>query len=609
MLMQPSQAPAPVVVPAVDPGRDAQTLNAQGGQRPVGAGDVPADSSQTFSDDWWGHARPVLELHGYFRTRSELFHNFSLGRHNAPSDDQHLWPQPLDQTYTDSSGAAHNVALCGPNANQNCYDKSEASANMRFRLNPEIHISDNLRIMSQIDMLDNLVLGSTPDSAANQPSGMSATGYSQAGYNGYAPFGAFTTTQGPPTAGVNSLENSVNVKRVWGEYTTPLGQLRFGRMPSQWGLGMVANAGDGLDSDYQTTVDRIMFVSGIKSIDLYFGGAWDFVSTGPTSQTAYSIYGGQPYNTCNLCNVNEWVLFVAHRTDPKIQRGMLSHGDLVINGGLYTVYRAQDLDYTPGNNNLTTAYSTALNNGLQLRGARALIPDLWFQALWRKFRFEAELASIYGDIEQLPTYASVTSPIKVREYGLATQTEWLGIEDKLHLNFGFGWASGDQWQKSLNPGANGLQPELNTYGPISTFQFHPDYRVDLIFFRQILGRVEGAYYFRPSVDYDFLRDKNGQKFGGGGALIWSRASEFMQTPGNKRDLGVEMDLQVYYQSKDGSLNDDPSKMGGFYAMLQYGVFFPLAGLNYLAGQQNLMFTPDYSVGAAQTVRLVLGILF
>ena len=62
---------------------------------------------------------------------------------------------------------------------------------------------------------------------------------------------------------------------------TPVGQLRFGRMPNHWGLGMVANAGDGIDSDYQTTIDRIMFVTGIKSLDLYFGGAWDFVSTGP----------------------------------------------------------------------------------------------------------------------------------------------------------------------------------------------------------------------------------------------------------------------------------------------------------------------------------------
>jgi hypothetical protein len=38
----------------------------------------------------------------------------------------------------------------------------QAGANMRFRLTPELHISDNLRVLSQIDMLDNLVLGSTP---------------------------------------------------------------------------------------------------------------------------------------------------------------------------------------------------------------------------------------------------------------------------------------------------------------------------------------------------------------------------------------------------------------------------------------------------------------
>ena len=103
----------------------------------------------------------------------------------------------------------------------------------------------------------------------------------------------------------------------------------------------------------------------------------------------------------------------------------------------------------------------------------------------------------------------------------------------------------------------------------------------------ILSRVEGAYYFRPSVDYDFIRNPNGQKFGGGAAIIWSRASEFIQTPGHKRDLGVELDLQLYYQAKDGSLNDDPNKMGGFFTMLQYGVFFPLGGLDYLPGADAL----------------------
>ena len=83
----------------------------------------------------------------------------------------------------------------------------------------------------------------------------------------------------------------------------------------------------------------------------------------------------------------------------------------------------------------------------------------------------------------------------------------------------------------------------------------------------------------------------------------------MQTPGNKRDLGVELDLQLYYQAKDGSLNDDPNKQGGFYTALQYGVFFPLGGLDYLPQEQDPAKNSDWSLSTAQTVRLILGVLF
>jgi uncharacterized protein (TIGR04551 family) len=608
----------PTPLAPINPRQDQEDLLRQGSERPSSDGSIGARPQDVYSEDWWGRARPLIELHGYFRTRAELFHNLFLGRHDLNgvyANGDYYSPAPLDQSYSDTSGTFHGVNLCGPFGNQACYDKTQSSANIRFRINPEIHISDNLRILSQIDMLDNLVLGSTPDAYAMQPgqSGSIAPGkygYSPAGYNGYAPLGAFTTTQGPPTAGVNSYQNSINVKRVWGEYMTPVGQLRFGRMPSQWGLGMVANAGDGIDSDYQTTTDRIMFVSGIKSVDLYFGGAWDFVSTGPTNASPYDVYGGQPTNVSNLSNVGEWVLFAAHRTNPELQKLSLSRGDLVVNGGLYAIYRDQYLDVKAGQTPQTVD-TTQVNNGLERRDVYAFIPDAWVQALWKKFRFEAEFAAIWGSIGTLPGGSSdIAGPgFLVREYGLATQTEFRAVEDKLHLNFGFGWASGDPWVQGLNPGSTGLQPELNGgKGPISTFRFHPDYRVDLIFFREILTRVEGAYYFRPSVDYDFLRNPNGQKFGGGGAIIWSRASEFEQTPGHKRDLGVELDLSLYYQAKDGSLNDDPEKLGGFFAMLQYGVFFPLGGLSYLPGEQNSNL-PDWSTSAAQAVRLFLGIMF
>ncbi len=599
----------------VDPAKDQQKLRDQGRERPTADGSIGARPTDVYSEDWWAHTRPILELHGYFRTRGELYHNFALSRHNAPGGDsaQNLWAQPQDHSYTDSNGQRRQVLLCGdPNASgqfAECYDKSQAHANLRLRLNPEIHISDNLRILTQVDLLDNLVLGSTPDSYALRPSGIGSTGYSPAvnGYNGYAPLGAFATTQGPPTAGVNGFRNSIDVQRAWAEYLTPVGQIRFGRMPSHWGLGMLVNSGDGLDQEYQSNADRIMFVTGLKSLDLYFGGSWDFVSTGPTNATPYDVYGGQPYNTANLSNVGQWVLFAARRTNPELQRLKLSRGDTVLNGGIYAVYRKQLIDVVAGQNPITTD-RTITNNGFERRGAEAFIPDLWTQFLFNKLRIEAEAAAIWGSIENSPAGARVNDPVKVRQWGLATQAEFRAVEDKLRIQFGHGWASGDPNVEGLIPGANGLQPRLSD-GAISTFRFHPAYNIDYIFFRKIMTRVQGAYYFRPSVEYDFIRNPNGQKFGGGAAIIWSRASEFVQTPGNKRDLGVELDLQLYYQAKDGSLNDDPNKMGGFYTALQYGVFFPLGGLDYLRQEQDPAKNSDWSLSTAQTVRLILGVLF
>ena len=217
---------------------------------------------------------------------------------------------------------------------------------MRLRLNPEIHISDNLRILSQIDAprqprprLDAEAYAIKPSARTRGHQARHGLPPSVSGYNGYAPLGAFSTTQGPPTAGVNSYRNSIDVKRAWAEYMTPVGQLRFGRMPSHWGLGMLANSGDGIDTDYQSNADRIMFVDGHQALDLYFGGAWDFVSTGPTNATPYDVYGGQPYNTSNLNNVNQWGAFVARRTNPELQRLELARKDVVINGGVYAVYR------------------------------------------------------------------------------------------------------------------------------------------------------------------------------------------------------------------------------------------------------------------------------
>lgn len=610
---------------SVDPDKDAKALEKQGSERPKSSVEIAASRSDVYAENWWSHVRPSFDFHGYFRLRAELFHKFSLGRKDGPGTV--IWPQPPDNDHIDINGNPHNVAFCGddplPARFQTCQEYTQAGANMRFRLNPELHISDNVRVLSQVDILDNLVLGSTPEGYMNRPS---ANGYSVIGRGGYAPTGAFATTQWAPTVGVNSLQDSITVKRVWGEYVTPVGVLRFGRMPSHWGLGMFANAGDGYDSDWQSTADRIMFVTGFKDLDLYFAGAWDFANEGPIS-TSLSERQGQPYDLGQLDDVSQYVFVAVRRRDPELQKRDLARGDVVLNGGLYFVFRNQFLANDTGATGTSASLGESAYNvsqGYVRRGATAYIPDLWFQFLYKKFRFELEAAMILGSLENTireggagSDYENVNSiedpGWKIRQFGLATEMDYRAVEDRLRFGFGFGYSSGDPDVDSLAPRGEGLQPQLTSDRTFSTFRFHPDYRVDLILFRNILTRVQGAYYFKPTVDYDFTRNKNGQKLGGSASVIWSRASEFVQTPGHKRDLGIELNGSIYYQSKDGSLNDDPNKMGGFYTAIQYGVLFPLGGFDYMPGEktafQQKTGTAGIETETAQVLRWYMGIMF
>jgi uncharacterized protein (TIGR04551 family) len=305
----------------------------------------------------------------------------------------------------------------------------------------------------------------------------------------------------------------------------------------------------------------------------------------------------------------------------------LAHEQIVLNGGGYVTLRKQLLanDHTgsagTGGNganvpNATTADVASDNNnsGFSRVDATIWVPDLWLQLRYKKFRFEAEGAAVLGSMENTDTTPGPAnfnvSGRKLRQYGLATELQQNLVEDKLRLGFNFGWASGDP--DAYNPNStNNLVPQpgqtqIND-DTISTFRFHPAYRIDLILNRSILQRIQGTYYFKPSVEYDFMRKPTGQRLGGGAGIIWTRASEFVQTPGHARDLGIELNGRLYFQSKDGSLNDQPDKRGGFFAMLEYGVLFPLAGMGYQPTESSKLGGAD--VSAAQILRLYLGVLF
>jgi hypothetical protein len=77
----------------------------------------------------------LFTLDGYFRVRPNLFYKFDLGK----ARERALFPT--------RSGT----------------ENTQAGANMRLRLEPAFNISEEVRLKLQLDLLDNFLLGSTPD--------------------------------------------------------------------------------------------------------------------------------------------------------------------------------------------------------------------------------------------------------------------------------------------------------------------------------------------------------------------------------------------------------------------------------------------------------------
>lgn len=554
----------------------------------------------------------MFVLHGYLRVRPELMSDFALGWDN-PSLGAGAYARGNVPWIRNPDNGLANLCSTDPAPGSttrvpgNCTGSTQTMANMRLRVNPEIHVTDNIAIHAQIDILENLILGSTPQ-------GYNVRAHAAA--SPWAPVTAFSQTQVAPTE-ANSLVPSIMVSRAWAEVTNPtLGQIRFGRMPGAWGLGILANAGNGVDSDYQTHSDRLMYALRIRSIGLFAAAFYDFASTGATSQSfRYEPGQGQPIDISQLDDVHQYGLAVGRRVDPTEARQSLARGSLVWNGGLYALYRNQllsgELSVANATDSRTVGAAGQYGNSFLRRDAKAGIFDLWFQLLHRNFRFEVEAAFIYGSM------AIGTTPgdpgerrYDIAQFGGALEFEYRLLNNRLALEFRAGYASGDADVEGLNYHNAQLAPIRAQATSLSAFRFHPDYRVDMILWRQIYRQISSAYYFRPSVMYAFVDRPGGDRFYGRAAAIWSRASEFVQTTGNAADLGIELNAELTYISnfRDQTFGAPPAP--GFFASLQYGVLFPMAGLGPTETQRgpNGEFSA-FSFGTPQTLRGVLGVLY
>src|SRR5262245_30991818 len=160
----------------------------------------------------------IFELDGYLRLRTDYMHQFFLGQgytngnpDNIPGISYGLPPFPLPLDCPRPTGQ-----MMVP-MNPNCPSKNIGGANTRFRLEPTLNVTDQVRVHGQIDVLDNTIMGSTPDSLAgiqgyNRPPNSNAMNTP-----GNAPVDFVSTTQDPPEVGQNGFTSSIRAKRAWAE--------------------------------------------------------------------------------------------------------------------------------------------------------------------------------------------------------------------------------------------------------------------------------------------------------------------------------------------------------------------------------------------------------
>jgi uncharacterized protein (TIGR04551 family) len=547
--------------------------------------------AQGWQEDWVDEKRKLelVTLDGYLRVRPDLLYRLDLGRGADPAGYQ-LWGR-------------------SPTSD---VERTNAGVNMRLRVEPTLNISEEVRIRTQVDVLDNLVWGSTPDYAFSRNAG-----------NGYwydrNEFSLFSFGQVPQRSGINSLQDSITVKRVWGEVSTPIGILRLGRMGSHWGLGMLYNDGNGLDNDWGDTVDRVSFTAE-PIAGFYVTPMLDWNVEGPSSVRLPE--GGQPYDTSNSDEVHSYILAIARRDTESERVAKLDANQTVFNYGLHFTYRVQRNDPVdslsqpwPGNDGV--AVSGASQTWVQ-RNALLFIPDVWAKVERKNFRVEAEFAAILGSIQNRAlTGGAANTPglnqsLYVYQFGGVLLGEYRFLNGDLEVGGEVGFASGDRapgfgnYPRRRGSGADGATAPGDIDGPqyacqstggctddeLTAFRFNRDYRVDMLLYRELLGSVTDSLYVKPRAKYRIT-----QGFDVFASFIWSRAIFFESTPGgfigNDANLGVEINAGARYETEDG-----------FFAQLQYGILFPLGGF----AKRDAMGNP-VSLDNAQALRGVFGIRF
>lgn len=524
---------------------------------------------------------PRLEWHGYMRFRGYLLGDADLATYNPLVGSGTSWVKPpLHDNYINSNGSPTFSGKMGK-----AYENTIGFADMRLRLAPVIHAWDRVRIGMEVDFLDNLVLGSTPDFDGRNVSPL-------------VPLDTLTLTQVPPVSGQNSYSDSVVVKAAWAEWLLTfddkvrpdsfnMGVLKLGRFAFPWGMGVLGRAGDysrsnpdldtmsrlqALDAEGANWLDRAMWTVGLP-MKLKFMAGYSWLASGAVGN-ASNPWLGQGFDLEQSDDVAqvEVALFKRPDTEEEFQqrRTDLFSGSPVLDYGLYFSYRQWKNEILDDGCCTATGDCSLCYDKLVLaaRDAWLATPDLWVRfdvrpSPGKRFTAQAEGFMNKGRISHAGGVTEKDYSVEVDSWGAALETlYWM---DKVAFGLDIGAASGDDaeiFDTKATGAARFGADRKSTLG-----FFNPDYRQDQLLYRYVLGSVYNTAYFKPHFRFDLLPTEE-NALGGMLSILYALSMDPKGYPGNSRNLGLEFEANAFYEETDRLL-----------AALSVGFLFPFAALD------------------------------
>lgn len=351
---------------------------------------------------------------------------------------------------------------------------------MRLRIEPTLKLNDFLSVHSQLDLLDNLIYGTSDTQQIQVLSPVVGTITLPAGAGSISMVGG--------AAGENG---SINVRRAWAEILTPVGKLKFGRQPSNWGLGIFQNDGNGWDSDFGDTADRILFITQKQFEDgssISIGALWDIAFEAQVDPRTQGL-GGVIRD--NGQDTNQWAGVLLYER-PEATFGIFG-GIRKRDGGNGTTTTA--LGFNNNTGVMNTAGLVAANNIDTSAGidGNTLIyfVDAYGRYSWNEYNFEFEAVYLGGKIstgvalDAIPLVNPMPAVPRATNAGVMQMpaNQPMGVlMAAFEADARYSW--GGEWNFKAGFAQGDKDPLSNK---VTQYGFRPDYQIGLIMFHMPLG--------------------------------------------------------------------------------------------------------------------------